>query len=53
MAIQWPPPEFEEQKQQEIEIIRNNLPVKANQRQWPPPPPVYGNEENAPGVEGL
>uniref|UniRef100_A0A914Y2X8 Uncharacterized protein n=1 Tax=Panagrolaimus superbus TaxID=310955 RepID=A0A914Y2X8_9BILA len=53
--MQWPPPEFEEQKQQEIETIKNNLPVKAHQRQWPPPPPQYVemplNDENAPEEE--
>ncbi|VDM38394.1 unnamed protein product [Toxocara canis] len=40
-AVQWPPPEFEQQTQQEVEVLQTRLPVKPNQRQWPPPPPQY------------
>ncbi|VDO31428.1 unnamed protein product, partial [Onchocerca flexuosa] len=41
-TVQWPPPEFEQHVQQDIDILQTRLPVKPNQRQWPPPPPEYG-----------
>ncbi|VDK82365.1 unnamed protein product [Litomosoides sigmodontis] len=41
-TIQWPPPEFEQQIQQDIDVLQTRLHVKPNQRQWPPPPPEYG-----------
>uniref|UniRef100_A0A0R3RKC4 Microtubule-associated protein n=1 Tax=Elaeophora elaphi TaxID=1147741 RepID=A0A0R3RKC4_9BILA len=41
-TIQWPPPEFEQQIQQDVDILQTRLPVKPNRRQWPPPPPEYG-----------
>ncbi|VDD96412.1 unnamed protein product [Enterobius vermicularis] len=40
-TVQWPPPEFEQQVQQEVEILQTRLPIKPQQRQWPPPPPQY------------
>ncbi|VDK61393.1 unnamed protein product [Gongylonema pulchrum] len=43
-AVQWPPPEFEQQEQQDIEVLQTRLPVKPNQRQWPPPPPEFRRE---------
>ena len=49
LNVQWPPPEFEEQKQIEVEIRQTHLPVKAHGRVWPPPQP--GVDENNEPVE--
>lgn len=40
-TIQWPPPEFEQQIQHDVDVLQTRLHVKPNQRQWPPPPPEY------------
>ncbi|VDN51150.1 unnamed protein product [Dracunculus medinensis] len=40
-AVQWPPPEFEQQMQQEIEVLQTKLPIRPHQRKWPPAPPQY------------
>lgn len=43
-TIQWPPTELEQQIQHDVDILQTRLPVRPNQRQWPPPPPEYGRK---------
>jgi len=49
LNAQWPPPEFEDQEQLEVEIRQTHLPVKAHGRVWPPPQP--GMDENHEPIE--
>nr|ACZ13326.1 Y43F8B.1b-like protein [Bursaphelenchus xylophilus] len=39
LSVQWPPPEFEEKSQKNVEIIQTHYPVKAKNIQWPPVKP--------------
>jgi len=37
LAVQWPPAEFEEKSQQDVQILQTNFARQRNTRQWPPP----------------
>jgi len=36
LKVDWPPTLEQEKEQQQVEVIQTHLPVKQNQRQWPP-----------------
>jgi hypothetical protein len=36
-VVQWPPPEFEERSQNDVQILQTNFAPAKHNRQWPPP----------------
>lgn len=36
LNAQWPPIELEKKEQQDVQVLQTHLPIKPQQRKWPP-----------------